>query len=497
MANNFKKGVFSSVLLLLKSVSDKLIGLISTLILARILAPEDFGIIAIATLIMGLVDVLSETGASSYLLKEDAIDDQKVNTAWTLNLTLKLLLAILLYLSSTVIVSFYDDPRIQWVLIAFAGIFALKALKNPGLFYLSRQQSYGKQVQVGLLAKVASVSSAVAVAILYESYWALVVGQGVNTLVMITGSYIISDYRPRIQLTNVKPQLAFSIWMIPQAIAGYARTQLDTFIVSSQFGPAVLGSYHTMKYVSFIPSSHILLPLSWPFLVEIRSVKHDKSLFMNRTLGSALLLLIISIPFTVILFTQSKSVTWLLLGRQWIEYHYILSLFALLIPAFVLTNEANRLLVIFGMTKQLFFVDLLRSSLVYSCIFLKGFTSVSEFITSFVTFEAGLAVIYYLVITWRYFGLFPMVRCCGYFSLFTAMAFISHGIGRFVKPFAGGYEVLEATVYSTVFMTVLIVCLIASDRALKQHSQEWEYLSSLVMRIVKPVLNKLNTRLDC
>lgn len=491
MANNLKKGVFSSILLLVKNLSDKLIGLVSTLILARILAPEDFGIIAIATVVMGLLAVLSETGASSYLLKEDTVDDQKVNTTWTLNLLLKSALAVLLVISSPIVVSFYDDPKIHNVLLAFAAVFCFKAFKNPGLFYLSRNQSYGKQVQLGMLAKIASVGAAVGTAIVFQSYWALVVGQAVNALFEVIGSYIISSYRPTFQLTNVRAQLAFSIWMIPQAIAGYIRTQLDTFIVSSQFGQSMLGSYHTMKYVAFIPSSHILLPLSWPFLVEIRAVKHDKPLFLKRALGSSLLLLGVSIPFTVILFTQSKTVTWLLLGAQWLEYHYILGLFALLIPAFVLTNEANRLLVIYGMTKQLFFVDLLRSAIVYPLVFIIGFESVYEFITNFVFLEAGLASIYYLIVVWRYFGIRPMTRCVGHITLFSAIALLNHRIAEFVLQYASGHQVLQAWVYSFVFMIGFIICLIAANSVLKKHSQEWGYLSTLAERITYPVMNKI------
>tara|TARA_Y100000296_G_scaffold87150_1_gene130089 strand:+ start:6704 stop:8188 length:1485 start_codon:yes stop_codon:yes gene_type:complete len=491
MANNLKKGVFSSILLLVKSLADKLIGLVSTLILARILAPEDFGIIAIATLVMGLLDILSETGASSYLLKEDTIDDQKVNTTWTLNLLLKTALSVLLVISSPFVVSLYDDPRVHNVLIAFAAVFCFKAFKNPGLFYLTRSQSYGKQVQVGLIAKVASVGAAVGTAIVCQSYWALVIGQVINALFMVVGSYIISSYRPTLQLTNVKAQLAFSIWMIPQAIAGYARTQLDTFIVSSQFGQSVLGSYHTMKYVAFIPSSHILLPLSWPFLVEIRAVKHDKQLFLKRALGSSLLLLGVSIPITVILFTQSLSVTWFLLGEQWLEYHYILGLFALLIPAFVLTNEANRLLVIYGMTKQLFFVDLSRSTIVYTSIFILGFESIDEFIVNFVYLEAGLALIYYLIVVWRFFGIFPLTRCLGYFTLFSTIALVNHTIADVILQNVMGHQILQVAVYSLVFIIGFIICLAPTNSILKKHSQEWEYLSSLVERIILPALNKL------
>lgn len=488
MANNLKKGVFSSILLLVKNLSDKLIGLVSTLILARILAPEDFGIIAIATLVMGLLEALSETGSASYLLKEDYIDDEKVNTAWTLNLILKSTLVVVLIALVPNVKTFYNDLRVQNVLLALTFLFWLKALANPGISYLSRNQNYGKQVQVALFGKVLSVIAAVIAAFIYESYWALVVGEGMKTFILVASSYLISPHRPRFQLTNVKAQLGFSIWMIPQSIAGYTRTQLDTFIVSSHFGQAALGSYHTMKYIAFIPSSHILLPLSWPFLVEIRAVVHDKQLFLNRAIGSSLLLLIICIPLTAILCTQSKAVTLFLLGSQWIEYHYILSLFSLLIPAFVLTNEGNRLLILSGMTKQLFFVDLLRSIIVYGGVFCIGFENIQNFISNFIALEVILAVIYYLIVVWHRFGLSPMFRCFGYLCLFTVLTMISHYFAELLTGFSAMQEIIKAMAYSMLFVLSLLICLVIIDGILKRHSREWDYLSALIFRFSRSVL---------
>ena len=74
MSNNLKKGVLSSVLLVVDSIAKKLVGLISTLILARVLAPEDFGIIAIATLMVGFIQILSNTGSQQYLLRVETAD---------------------------------------------------------------------------------------------------------------------------------------------------------------------------------------------------------------------------------------------------------------------------------------------------------------------------------------------------------------------------------------------------------------------------------------
>lgn len=491
MTNDLKKGVFSSILLLVKTLSDKLIGLISTLILARILVPEDFGIIAIATLFMGLMNVLSETGASSYLLKEEFVDDSKINTAWSINVLLKSVLSLVIIFCSPVIAALYDDQRVLYVVISMAVLFSVSSLKNPGLFHLSRKQKYGAQVRLEIIAKVLSVTTAVVTAFVYKNYWALVAGQTVNHISIVIGSYFISQYRPAIEFKNAKAQLRFSGWMLPQALVGYLRTQLDTFIVSSSFGKSALGSYHTMKYIAFIPSSHILLPLTWPFLVEIRSAMGDTDLFNKRVTSSATMLLLLSIPMSVFLYSYSEPLTNILLGEKWLDYHYILGTFGAMIPAFITTNEANRLLVIFGKTRNLFFAETLRSISVYAILFAIGFSNIEEFITNFVTFETIAASIYFFYVMTKYTGIRYSSKLLFSTVLITAISFLAmFGALGFMPDFQ--LSVLFQTLLSgTLFLLTYGILLIYLYVIIFNRFTEWHYLQGLLYRSVLPVLNKL------
>ena len=107
MSSSLKKGVFSSLLLVGNSVANKLVGLISTLILARVLLPEDFGIVAIASLMVGFIEIMANTGSGQYLLRVDNLDEEKVDTAWTINLILKSLLSLIMLISAYWIVDFF------------------------------------------------------------------------------------------------------------------------------------------------------------------------------------------------------------------------------------------------------------------------------------------------------------------------------------------------------------------------------------------------------
>ena len=99
--SNAKKGVLGAFLLIAEALGKKSIGIVSTLILARVLVPEDFGVVAITTLIMGFIDALADTGANQYLQRCETVTDKIVNSAWTLNILIKApILGLLLLFSS-------------------------------------------------------------------------------------------------------------------------------------------------------------------------------------------------------------------------------------------------------------------------------------------------------------------------------------------------------------------------------------------------------------
>ena len=112
------------------------IGIFSFLILARILTPEDFGIVSIATLLVFLCDILSETGAQQYIVHKEVVDDNDLNTSWTLGIILKSLLAIVLILASPFVASFYELPQLTVVLQIIALVLPLSALNNPKMLSL-------------------------------------------------------------------------------------------------------------------------------------------------------------------------------------------------------------------------------------------------------------------------------------------------------------------------------------------------------------------------
>lgn len=490
MSNNLRKGVLSSVLLTLDSVAKKLVGLVSTLILARLLMPEDFGIIAIASLMIGFIEILSATGSAQYLLRVDNLDSDKVNTSFTINLIIKTFMSSFMIIGSFFIADYYDDPRLINVLVSLTIVFFIHSFQNPGINFLKRSQNYTKLVKLSVFVKAVSVIAAVTSALILQSYWALVIGKATNAILMVAGTHAIHPHKIKFMLKNASDQWQFSGWMIPQAIFGYFRSQLDTFIVSSTFGTAALGSYHTMKYIAYIPSAHLVQPISEPFLVELAKAKGSASYFAKQLKASFLLLMIVGLPISTIMFFNHQNVTLLLLGNNWIEYSYLLGVFGLLLPPFIMVLQCKRVLLVYGKTKQIFFYEVVAFLVVYGVVLASGVNQIKEFSFLLVVMENIVSFTFLVFILWRYTGLkSTLIMFVSSLPLLLATLLAIYVTTSVVQINLNAF--LELVVVFSLFVAVFGLTLLISYICGFKHLSEWQYLQSLLARSLRPIARKL------
>ncbi|WP_244877402.1 oligosaccharide flippase family protein [Brumicola pallidula] len=480
----------SSILLLGESILKKMIGLVSTLILARVLLPEDFGIVAIAILIIGLIEILSNTGSLQYLLRVDEIDEEKVNTAFTIDVIFKGSIATLIAALSFLIADYYDDPRLINVILSLTCVFMLSGLRNPGEVFLRREQNYTKLIKISLVAKVISVIVAIFSALTLQNYWALIFGQATNAVLMLVGSYFVHPHRPKLTLKNAREQWQFSSWIIPQSIFGYIRTQLDTFIVSSTFGKAELGSYHTMKYIAFMPSSHIVLPIIQPFLVELRKTMHNPNEFAKQFNTSFIITMLIALPITCTMYFHHEIVTLVLLGKNWLEYSVLLGTFSLLVPAFVMLNQCLRVLIVYGKTKHIFMYECVAFVILYSSLFAVGIEDLLLFTSVRVGIENIMCFVFLILITVKYTSIkntLSLLASIIPFLLGAVLAAISSSYFVTLTNYSF-LKLLIATMFTflTFYGTVFVFHLIFRHRF-----QEWKYLETLLLRTIEPIKKRL------
>lgn len=487
---SLKKALTGSFLLSFESVLRKLVGLVSTLILARMLVPEDFGIIAIALMTMGLLEALKQFGGGAYILRAKTVTPGMLNTSWTIGFISSSFMAILSILLIPVATSYFEDDRLHNILLVYASLIIVKAAGNPGKFILKKEQNYLPIVKVTIIGKIISVIIAISVALTMKNYWALIAGQYAMALNGTIGSYFIHHHRPKLCLTGFKKQWQFSSWWLLQSIIGYCKSQADTFIVGSLFNKASLGSYHTIKYLASFPTTYLIGPAIEPLLAQLAPIKDNKNYFNQQYIISLIAPLCIAIPGCVFIFNFHELLTLTILGDNWQKYSVLFAVLCINIVTILIQNHANRVLVIHAKTKQLFYFQLVSFGLLYSYILTNDITSIYDFAIIIISFEFAFACVFFTYVSICYTSLKNYLLC-----LITSVPIIIASIFAIIISNLISFQaplliefIITAISFGIIFLTLLIIQIYL----LKGISKEWCYIWNLIVKIFNYFTEKLH-----
>ena len=368
MSNVSSKVLKASALSLLIKFIQKSLGLISTLILARILTPDDFGIVAISALVLHFCDVLSTAGSESYLIQKPEVSKDDINSSWTLELILKLFLWGCLVSCIPFISEFYEQEKLSNALLLSSCVLLINAFKSPGIALLKKHLEYGKIFSLGIVQKVISFSVVIGFVLYSPSYWAIILGDVVSAVVFVIGSYIIHSYRPKLCKLKITEQLAFSKWILLKSGVGYARAQMDVFFVGKLFSAPELGSYHLARHLSVMPSTDIIGPAIEPLLASFSKVKHDFNALNRQFYISFFVIVSIITPIAVYMWSYPETIIDLLLGGQWESAYSLLSALSLLLFTFSVGQLLNPFCVAAGRVKAIFIYDLFSFIFIFICL---------------------------------------------------------------------------------------------------------------------------------
>lgn len=401
------KVLSSSVLLVAEKFLQRSIGLISTLILARILTPTDFGVIAKAMLVLWFVQTLAAAGTEPYILQKEVVSDDDLNTAWTLNFILKIFAYFVLLIIAFSYKIKTENLDLFVIIICIGSVLVISAFNNPGLLKLKRLQDYRKIVTALVIVKFISVIIVVPMALIFENYWAIVIGQVASSIMSSVSSYIICDYRPSFRMKNIKDQWDFSKWLIPQEILGYFRVHIDTLIVGAKFESGVLGAYNNMKYFATIPMLQFISPIVAPLHAELGKVQRNQNEMKFQIHFTAFVLGFIICPIVTVLFFGSEQIVLIILGEQWVDYHAIFGILSLGTIPFVLISQSNRFLMIKSKTKYIMLFEAITALLIFSVLLGFDFKTIEAFTFIKFSIEITLAILYFQF-SYRYcFGKSP------------------------------------------------------------------------------------------
>ena len=311
------------------------LGIISTLILVRLLSPSDFGIIAIAIMLIGFFEVLSDAGINRFLILRHNPTRDDYDSAWTLNIILRACLLGILFLLAPFASSFLKNPDLTYVIQITAAINLITSFQNIGLIKLERGLQYRPQNKLLIVAKVFSFTFCLIAAFIYKNYYALLVGNFINVLIITIGSYSISDYRPRFNFSFEKSMWQFSQFNMLRNIVGYTRSQMDIFIVGNKFGDTATGQFTISRKFAMLPQTELITPAMQPIFSGLSKFKTQPKLLMKNSMQVLFLCYLILIPCAFGLLAIAEPFTAVVLGDKWLPVADYIGVLSFLMIIFI------------------------------------------------------------------------------------------------------------------------------------------------------------------
>ncbi|MCH8499085.1 MAG: oligosaccharide flippase family protein [Marinobacter sp.] len=358
----------SAGLLLSLQLVQRGLGIISTLVLARLLLPEHFGVVALVVIALQFFELLVETGNQQYIIQKSQVSDDDLNTAWSMDIAIKSGMCLLVILLANPIARFFDTPALTLALSVAALTLPLRALKTPGMMLLAKEINYRPLFRLTLWQKGLSFITVITWALISPSHWAVIAGSLVSAVIFTVGSYRVHSFRPRWTLIHLRQQWQFSQWLVLRGIVGFTRSQIDNLMVSRWFGTAQLGGYNLVREVSLLPALSAIIPMSEPLLAAIAESKKQADALAYRVRLSLAIMITLLTPVTAFIMMYPELIVRVLLGPDWGAFAPLLAPFGLFFFTFCLFALISDAVIAQGRVKLLFGFDVISTVIIIAVL---------------------------------------------------------------------------------------------------------------------------------
>lgn len=332
--------------------SVKSIGLISTAILARYLQPQDYGIVAMAFLVVGLVDTFLNTGTAPALARLGPTATVKqIDSAWTLRGIQGLAMGAALAAIAPLAALYFTEPRVAPVLWVVGFCLAFMGFANIGMTLAYRDLQFSVEFKWVFYTKLGSVAVTLLSALYFADYRALVSGIVAGFVVEWLLSYILHPYRPRWCTENIKDIWNVSKWLMVTGIGSFFLRRTDQLMAGRVGSTGEYGLYTVGADIGQLPAGELGPSLTRPLFPILASIKHDwerAKVATLKTLGSVNT---ITMPMGLGLAALSTQATLVLLGHQWLEAAPYIAGFAVIGVVQYITEPLSTLLNVAGFVR--------------------------------------------------------------------------------------------------------------------------------------------------
>lgn len=314
-----QKAVRGASVTIASRLAEHAIHMISVIILARLLTPQHFGLVAMVASVGSIFNVFRDLGLSDATIQAPQLDHKQVSTLFWVNSLFGLGVSLLFMLFSPLIALFFKEPELVNIAVFFSLSFIFAGLSIQHMALLKRRMEFSKIALISLGSSVLSVIAAIAAAALGFGYWAIITRQVVLAMSLAAGAWVFCRWKPgkAASVASVLPMIKFGANIMGFYVMNYFAQNLDKTLIGWRNGAKMLGFYDRAYQLSGMPIETMTLPVQSVAVTTLSKLVNEPEHFKRYYLNALSILAFVGMPLSAYLAVVNKDLVLLLLGPQW------------------------------------------------------------------------------------------------------------------------------------------------------------------------------------
>jgi O-antigen/teichoic acid export membrane protein len=330
------------------------LGFVNVLVLARLLTPEDFGLVAIVMAASAIMMAATELSLSQALVQHRDPEEEHYHTAFTINLLRAVIVAAIAVALSGPVAAAYGDARLGPLFLSIGLSALIVGGINPRLALMSRDLVFWQDFATRASDKLVAVVTSIAVAAIWQSYWALVIGVVAGQVCALVVSYVIIPFRPRLSLSRWRDLMSFSVWVGLGQAVNTINWRFDQLLAGYMLGNTQLGYYSVGDRLAVLPTREATQPVAQAVFPGFARLADDPPRLRAAYRRAQTALSAVALPAGVGFAVTAEPLVLLAMGEDWRPVIPVIQILASIFAVQTLATPVQPLAMGLGATRALF-----------------------------------------------------------------------------------------------------------------------------------------------
>ncbi|MBK1832282.1 lipopolysaccharide biosynthesis protein [Verrucomicrobiaceae bacterium R5-34] len=326
-----RKSVRGGFIIFASQLINVFVQIASIIVLARLLTPEDYGLIGMVIAVTAFAQLFKDLGLSSAVIQTKSITEEQKNSLYWVNVSLGVLVTIIVFISAPLVAGFYGVNELKHITQILSLQFLLGGCGSQLIAHLTREMQYGRLAIIKVVSVVSGLIVAILVAYLGGGYWALVVNVMTIALVSLVLSYFLTPWRPSFPKIggDLSALMSFGVDVALADTVNYFSRNLDNILIGKYVGSNALGIYSRAYQLLMFPVSQIRSPILSIAYPAMSKLGRDTVAYREYYKNTVEIIALLSMPLCVFLYLASYEIVVIALGHKWVDAVAIFKILAL------------------------------------------------------------------------------------------------------------------------------------------------------------------------